>query len=242
MLPFAEDANNPAPSVKMGAVTRAPLPEPVALWRRLTAEFLGSGFLAAVVIGSGIAAQRLSSGETGLELLENAAATAAGLFAIILMFGPVSGAHFNPVLSFADAFFGGLHWRDAAAYPRRWRGAWPGRWPNLMFARAAVSILPGWIAAVEGVGLPHLHSFTRGIRRDQTGVTNGLTLAHSSGAAEGNVCRIKALKRQMFCRANPRPPAQADPPQHLAPLKVTIHGLCARATFSWARTARHCDG
>ena len=64
----------------------------VRLWRRLLAELLGSAFLAAVVIGSGIAAQRLSPGETGLELLENAAATAAGLFAIILMFGPVSAA------------------------------------------------------------------------------------------------------------------------------------------------------
>jgi len=60
-----------------------------ALWRRLVAEFLGSAFLAVVVIGSGIAAARLSPGDTGLELLENAAATAAGLFAIILMFGPV---------------------------------------------------------------------------------------------------------------------------------------------------------
>ena len=87
-----------------------------ALRRRLLAEFLGSAFLAAVVIGSGIAAQRLSPGEAGLELLENAAATAAGLFAIILMFGPVSGGHFNPVVSFADAAFGGLRWRDAAAY------------------------------------------------------------------------------------------------------------------------------
>jgi len=64
----------------------------------------------------GIAAQRLSPGQTGLELLENAAATAAGLFAIILMFGPVSGGHFNPVVSFVDAAFGGLSWRDAAAY------------------------------------------------------------------------------------------------------------------------------
>ncbi len=88
----------------------------VALWRRLLAEFLGSTFLAAVVIGSGIAAQHLSPGDIGLELLENAAATAAGLFAIILMFGPVSGGHFNPVVSFVDAAFGGLRWRDAAAY------------------------------------------------------------------------------------------------------------------------------
>ncbi len=126
----------------MGAVTRTPPPEPVALWRRLAAEFLGSGFLAAIVIGSGIAAQRLSPGATGLELLENAAATAAGLFAIILMFGPVSGAHFNPVVSFADAAFGGLRWRDAAAYlPAQVAGCIAGAVvANLMFAQAAVSI------------------------------------------------------------------------------------------------------
>src|SRR3989440_9991296 len=93
----------------MGAVNSTP----VTLWRRLLAELLGSAFLAAVVIGSGIAAQRLSPGQTGLELVENAAAPAAGLFAIILMFGPVSGGHFNPVVSFADAVFGGLSSRDA---------------------------------------------------------------------------------------------------------------------------------
>ena len=115
---------------------------PVLLWRRLLAEFLGSAFLAAVVIGSGIAAQRLSPGQTGLELLENAAATAAGLFAIILMFGPVSGGHFNPVVSFADAFFGGLSWRDAAAYlPAQVAGCTAGAVAaNLMFALPAVTI------------------------------------------------------------------------------------------------------
>ena len=114
----------------------------VALWRRLAAELLGSAFLAAVVIGSGIAAGQLSPGNTGLELLENAAATAAGLFAIILMFGPVSGGHFNPVVSFADAAFGGLHWRDAAAYlPAQVAGCIGGAIvANLMFALPAVSI------------------------------------------------------------------------------------------------------
>ena len=114
----------------------------VALWRRLLAELLGSAFLAAVVIGSGIAAQRLSPGATGLELLENAAATAAGLFAIILMFGPVSGGHFNPVVSFVDAAFGGLSWRDAAAYlPAQVAGCIGGAVAaNLMFALPAVSI------------------------------------------------------------------------------------------------------
>jgi arsenate reductase len=114
----------------------------MALWRRLLAELLGSVFLAAAVIGSGIAAQRLSPGDTGLELLENAAATAAGLFAIILMFGPVSGGHFNPVVSFADAALGGLSWRDAAAYlPAQVTGCTGGAViANLMFSRAAVSI------------------------------------------------------------------------------------------------------
>jgi glycerol uptake facilitator-like aquaporin len=100
----------------MGGVTRAPVP----LWRRLLAELLGSAFLAAIVIGSGIAAQRLSPGQTGLELVENAAATAAGLFAIILMFGPVSGGHFNPVVSFADG-------TPPPTSPRRWPAASAGR-------------------------------------------------------------------------------------------------------------------
>ena len=104
---------------------------PVLLWRRLLAEFLGSAFLAAAVIGSGIAAQRLSPGQTGLELLENAAATAAGLFAIILMFGPVSGGHFNPVVSFVDAAFGGLRWRarpGPVSLSRQPEGALPCTW------------------------------------------------------------------------------------------------------------------
>ncbi|GAC1598277.1 MAG: aquaglyceroporin AqpS [Acidimicrobiales bacterium] len=87
-----------------------------ALWRRTFAEFLGSTFLAAIVIGSGIAAQRLSPNDVGLQLFENAAATAVGLVAIILTFGPVSGAHFNPVVSLADRAFGGLRTIDVIAY------------------------------------------------------------------------------------------------------------------------------
>src|SRR5258707_12975195 len=125
----------------MGPVTRASVLQPAALWRRVAAEFIGSAFLAAIVIGSGIAAQRLSPGDTGLELLENSAATAAGLFAIILMFGPVSGAHFNPVVSFADAALGGLSWRDAACYlPAQVAGAVTGAGPaNPLFSLSARS-------------------------------------------------------------------------------------------------------
>ncbi len=112
------------------------------LWRRLGAEWLGSVFLAAVVVGSGIAAQQLSPGATGLQLLENAVATGAGLFAIILMFGPVSGGHFNPVVSFVDAAFGGLRWCDAASYlPVQVAGCTAGAvLANLMFGRAAAEL------------------------------------------------------------------------------------------------------
>jgi glycerol uptake facilitator-like aquaporin len=112
------------------------------LRRRLLAELLGSTFLAALVIGSGIAAETLSPGNIGLQLFENAAATAAGLFAIILMFGPVSGGHFNPVISLVDASFGGISWRDALAYiPAQVSGCVLGAiTANVMFEAAAVSI------------------------------------------------------------------------------------------------------
>ncbi len=112
------------------------------LRRRLLAELLGSAFLAALVIGSGIAAQTLSPNDAGLRLFENAAATAAGLYAIILMFGPVSGGHFNPAVSLADASFGGIRRRDALAYiPAQIAGCVLGAVvANGMFSLAAVSI------------------------------------------------------------------------------------------------------
>lgn len=86
------------------------------LARRALAEYVGTALLVTVVVGSGIAAQRLSPGDTGLQLLENAAATATGLVALILALGPVSGAHLNPVVSAVDAAFGGLDRRDLPAY------------------------------------------------------------------------------------------------------------------------------
>ncbi|WP_053227828.1 aquaporin [Solirubrobacter soli] len=111
------------------------------LRRRLLAEFLGSALLAALVIGSGIAAQNLSE-DAGLQLLENAAATAAGLFALILIFGPVSGAHLNPVVSLVDAAFGGLDRRDLAPYMAvQVVGCVAGAvLANVMFDLAAISI------------------------------------------------------------------------------------------------------
>lgn len=85
------------------------------LVRRLAAEALGTGLLVMAVIGSGIMASRLST-DTGLQLLENAFATAGALVGLILMFGAVSGAHFNPVVTLLDRLLGTLSTRDAAGY------------------------------------------------------------------------------------------------------------------------------
>jgi arsenate reductase len=84
--------------------------------RRLVAEALGTGFLIVAVIGSGIMASRLSPDDVGLQLLENAAATAGALIALILMLGGVSGAHFNPVVTLVDRLLGTISTRDAVAY------------------------------------------------------------------------------------------------------------------------------
>src|SRR3954447_22849144 len=77
-----------------------------SLARKLIAEGVGTALLVTVVVGSGIAAQTLSPGQTGLQLLENSVATMLGLAVLILMLGPVSGAHFNPVVSAADYWVG----------------------------------------------------------------------------------------------------------------------------------------
>jgi glycerol uptake facilitator-like aquaporin len=86
------------------------------LTRRLAAEAFGTGMLIVAVIGSGIMASRLSTGDVGLQLLENAAATAAALVGLILMFGEVSGAHFNPVVTLLDYLLGTTKTRDSALY------------------------------------------------------------------------------------------------------------------------------
>ena len=86
------------------------------LVRRASAEFVGTGVLVAAVVGSGIAAQRLSPGATGLQLLENSVATGAALVALILALGPVSGAHLNPVVTLADRLLGGMTTREASVY------------------------------------------------------------------------------------------------------------------------------
>jgi glycerol uptake facilitator-like aquaporin len=84
--------------------------------RRLVAEAVGTALLLAAVVGSGIMGDRLSGGNVAIALLANTIATGAALVALILAFGPISGAHFNPAVSFADASQAGLSWRDASMY------------------------------------------------------------------------------------------------------------------------------
>ena len=84
--------------------------------RALVAEFVGTALLLAAVVGSGITGDRLAGGNVAVALLANALATGAALVALILTFGPISGAHFNPIVSFADASQGGLTWMRALSY------------------------------------------------------------------------------------------------------------------------------
>ncbi len=114
----------------------------LGLLRRLVAELLGSALLAALVVGSGIAAQRLSPDDVGLQLLENAFATALGLPVLILVFAPISGAHFNPVVSLVDSISGLRSWRDTALYvPTQIIGCILGAiLANLMFGDPALTI------------------------------------------------------------------------------------------------------
>ena len=84
--------------------------------RRVTAEFLGTLFLVATVVGSGIMGERLAGGNVAIALLANTIATGAALVALILAFGPISGAHLNPVVTLADAMEGGIRWKETPAY------------------------------------------------------------------------------------------------------------------------------
>jgi len=109
--------------------------------RAATGEFLGSAGLAAVVVGSGIAAQRLSPTDVGLQLFENAFATALGLTVLILVFASVSGAHFNPVVTLADIALHRRNWSTAAVYlPAQVLGCITGAiLANVMFAVPAIA-------------------------------------------------------------------------------------------------------
>jgi glycerol uptake facilitator-like aquaporin len=125
--------------------------EPLGLGRRAAAEALGTAFLLAAVVGSGIMAERLADGNVALALLANAIATGGALFALILVFAPWSGAHFNPVVTVALASDGEIAWRDVPAYvAAQIAGAIIGVWlAHLMFERP---ILEWSVHARTGLG------------------------------------------------------------------------------------------
>ena len=155
----------------------------VDLARRLVAEALGTGLLIVAVIGSGIMASRLSPDDVGLQLLENAAATAAALIGLILIFGAVSGAHFNPAVTLVDRAFGDITSRDAGLYvvAQVVGGCLGAVVANLMFELAAIELstkaaLVGRVVAVGGRRdgraaarhprlCPHRTGGCRGLRR-----------------------------------------------------------------------------
>ena len=113
-----------------------------SLSRRIAAEFLGTGFLVAAVVGSGIMGERLSGGNVAIALLANTIATGAALAVLILVFLPISGAHFNPVVSIAEAFRGGITRKEAVLYvaAQVCGGIAGTACANIMFALPAFSI------------------------------------------------------------------------------------------------------
>ncbi|TFC03335.1 MIP/aquaporin family protein [Cryobacterium sp. MDB2-33-2] len=129
-------------------------PPTVTSWqRRAFAEFLGSALLATIVIGSGIAASALSPDDVGLQLLENAAATALGLYVLIVVLAPLSGAHFNPIVSLVDGVLGFRAWRDLASYlPAQFVGCTAGAvLANAMYGLPAITL-----SAKDRLTGPHL--------------------------------------------------------------------------------------
>lgn len=148
-----------------------------SLPRRLLAELLGTGLLVTVVVGAGIAAERLSPGDVGLQLLENSTATVLGLAVLILVFGPVSGAHLNPVVSLADWALGA---RRGAGPPGREVAAY-------VAAQAAGAVLGAVLAnAMHGVDLVEIS------RHDRAG---GPAFVAEVVATSGLVLLVFALAR-----------------------------------------------
>ena len=122
---------------------------------RIASEFLGTGFLVAAVVGSGIMGERLAAGNVAIALLANTIATGAALVVLVLTFGPISGAHFNPVVTLADALQGGIPWAETLPYilAQMFGGISGAIVAHLMFGLSIVSLsqhartgLPQWLS------------------------------------------------------------------------------------------------
>ena len=144
----------------------------MSLSRRVAAEALGTAFLLAAVVGSGIMAEDLASGNAAIALLANTAATGAMLTTLIFTFGSISGAHFNPAVTLSDASQGGIRWSDAPAY-----------------------ILAQLFGAFTGVGAAHLMFGQALMQVSQHARTGGAQLFSEFVATFGLVCVILGCTR-----------------------------------------------
>jgi glycerol uptake facilitator-like aquaporin len=218
-----------------------PVASPPSLPRRLTAEAVGTALLVAAVVGSGIMAERLSGGSVGLALLANALATGGVLAALILTFGPISGGHFNPAVTLADASQGGLSWRAALLYiPAQIIGGFAGvAAAHLMFGEplftASTHVRAGAAQAFsEGVATFGLLSVIWGVSRSRAAVVPFAVAAYIVGAYWFTASTSFANPAMTLARAATgtfagiRP---ADVPAFC--LAQLVGAACATALFRW---------
>jgi glycerol uptake facilitator-like aquaporin len=175
--------------------------------RKFTAEFIGTMFLLATVVGSGIMAERLADGNGAVALLANTVATGAVLLALILTFGPISGAHFNPAVTLCDAFSGGIRWRDSWLYlAAQVSGAVAGvLTANLMFSLPAVFVSvkvrtgpAQWFA--EFIATFGLLSVIWGTSRSKTpNIYNGGLLVHVVDIVRKSRCNTGSYTQRHVC-------------------------------------------
>jgi glycerol uptake facilitator-like aquaporin len=215
--------------------------------RAVTAEFVGTGMLLIAVVGSGIMAQRLCGGNVGLALLANAVATGGALIALILAFGPVSGAHFNPVVTLADASRGGVAWRDVPGYVfAQFTGAIAGvAIANLIFALPAFSASTharngGGLFASEIVATFGLLAVIWGVAKSRAGAAPYAVAAYIVGAYWFTPSTSFANPAVTLARSLTDTFAGIRPHDVAAFMLAQLIGaLSATALFAWLSPAKH---
>jgi len=222
-----------------------PVAAPPSLSRRIAAETVGTAFLLAAVVGSGIMAERLSGGSVGLALLANALATGGALVALILTFGPISGAHFNPAVTLADASQGGLPWREAPLYVgAQVFGAFAGvAAAHLMFGEplfaASTHVREGASQAFsEGIATFGLLSVIWGVSRSRATVVPFAVAAYIVGAYWFTASTSFANPAVTLARAATHTFAgirPVDVPLFL--VSQLVGAACATALFRWLSPA-----